>query len=56
MLPIQISWVDDLIAYFTGTKRGSLARLPIAHLVYPQKFFVTSVFNFSWDDCNTHQK
>ena len=62
--PIQISWIDDLLAYFTGTERGSLPRrernspfsLLITHLVYPPKFFVTIFFIFFWDDCNTHQK
>ena len=23
------------------------------HLVYPPKLFITIVFDFSWDDCNT---
>ena len=26
------------------------------HLVYPLKFCITIVFDFSWDDCNTQEK
>ena len=26
------------------------------HLVYPSKFCISIVFNFSWDDCNTQEK
>ena len=26
------------------------------HLVYPSKFCISIVFNFSWDDCNTEEK
>ena len=26
------------------------------HLVYPLKFCISIVFNFSWDDCNTGEK
>ena len=26
------------------------------HLVYPPKFCITIVFEFSWDDCNTQEK
>ena len=26
------------------------------HLIYPPKFCITIVFDFSWDDCNTQEK
>ena len=26
------------------------------HLVYPPKFCITILFDFSWDDCNTQEK
>ena len=26
------------------------------HVIYPPKFYITIVFNFSWDDCNTQEK
>ena len=26
------------------------------HLVYPPKFCITIVYDFSWDDCNTQEK
>ena len=26
------------------------------HLVYPLKFCISVVFDFSWDDCNTKEK
>ena len=26
------------------------------HLVYPSMFCITSVLDFSWDDCNTQEK
>ena len=26
------------------------------HLIYTPKFFMTIVFNFSWDDCSTKEK
>ena len=29
---------------------------PITHLFYPTKRYVTVVFDFSWDDCNTQKK
>ena len=29
---------------------------PIMHLIYPPKFCVSIVFNFSWHGCNTQEK
>ena len=26
------------------------------HLVYPPKFYITVVFDFAWDDCNTQEE
>ena len=26
------------------------------HLIYPPKFCITIVFDFSWDECNTQEK
>ena len=26
------------------------------HLVYPPKFYITIVLDFSWDDCNNQEK
>jgi len=26
------------------------------HLIWPPKFCISIVFNFSWDDCNTQEK
>ena len=28
----------------------------LKHLVYPPKFCITIVFDFSWDDCNTQER
>ena len=28
----------------------------IMHLVYFPKFYITIIFDFSWDDCNTQEK
>ena len=30
--------------------------LSIMHFFYPQKFCINIVFNFSWDDCKSHDK
>ena len=27
----------------------------LKHLVYPPKFCITMIFDFSWDDCNTQE-
>ena len=29
---------------------------PIMHLIFPSKFCISIVFNFSWDGCNTQEK
>ena len=26
------------------------------HIVHPPKFYITIVFDFSWDNCNTQEK
>ena len=37
-------------------KRNTNFLRMIMHLVYPQTFCITTVFYFSWDDCNTQKE
>ena len=41
----------------TATRTGK-GNTPLAHLhlICPQKFCISTVFNFSWDGCNTQEK